>query len=83
VRRHDPALEVLHDLAQSPFPLVERLRKERALDGDDLLYVAFNFAEGRGEERGVARDLLERLADKYGRTKVGKTAKNKLKLIPA
>jgi len=82
VRRHDPALDLLRALAQSAFPVSERLRKERGLEPDDLFYVAFNLAEGRGEERGLARDLLERLAHNYGRTKVGKAAKNKLKLIP-
>jgi hypothetical protein len=81
VRRHDPALDLLRELTQSPFPAAERLRKERALAPEDLFYVAFNFAEGRGEERSAARDLLAHLAAKQGRTKVGKAAKNKLKLV--
>lgn len=81
IRRHDPALDLLRELTQSPFPAAERLRKERALLPEDLFYVAFNFAEGRGEERSAAADLLEHLAAKHGRTKIGKAAKNKLKLL--
>ncbi|MBI4517185.1 MAG: HEAT repeat domain-containing protein [Deltaproteobacteria bacterium] len=83
VRRHDLALDLLRELAGTTFPTAERLRKDRALSPDDLFYVAFNLAEGRDEEPAVARELLEHLADKQGRTKVGKAAKNKLKLLRA
>ena len=81
VRRHDPALERLRELAHSAFATAERLRKERALTPDDLFYVAFSFAEGNAEEKQAARELLAHLADKHGRTKVGKAAKNKLRLL--
>ncbi len=81
VRRHDAALELLRELTHSPFGVAERLRKERALVPEELFYVAFNFAEGSSEERAVAGELLEQLASKHGRTKVGKAAKNKLRLI--
>jgi hypothetical protein len=81
VRRRDPALEILRDLARSPFPAAERLRKERALTPDEQFYVAFNLAEGAGEEKAVARELLEHLAAKHGRAKVGKAARNKLRLV--
>ena len=83
VRRHDPALDIMRQLATRAFPLSDRLRRERALDAEDLNGIAFTFAEGRLEERGVARELLEFLANKHGRTKVGKAAKNKLKLLGA
>jgi len=81
VRKHDPALELLRDLAASALPLADRLRKERSLAPEDLFYVAFNFAEGKIEERGLARELLEHVTRKFGRTKVGKAAKNKLALL--
>jgi hypothetical protein len=80
-RKHDPALDLFRELGGSSFSLVERLRKERLLGPDELFYVAFSFAEGQGHERAVARDLLEHLATKWGRTKVGKAAKNKLRLL--
>ncbi len=83
VRRHDPAFDQLRELLRSPFPLGERLRKERVLTPEELFYIAFNFAEGGGEEKGLARELLEHVAAKSSRTKVGKAAKNKLRLLPA
>ena len=42
--------------------------------------MAFNLAEER-DSRPVARELLEHLGSKYGRTKVGKAARNKLQLV--
>ena len=83
VRRHDTALDLLSGLARSAFPAGERLRKERALTPDELFYVAFNFAEGGPDDKALARELLQHLAAKHGRTKVGKAAKNKLRLLPA
>lgn len=80
-RRHDLALELLRGLVASTFAVAERLRKDRALEADELFYVAFNLAEGDHEERAAARELLQHLADKSGRTKIGKAAKNKLRLL--
>jgi hypothetical protein len=80
-RRHDPALEILRKLVDSPFPVIERLRRERTLEAEDLYYVAFNLAEGHEQEKELARDLLTHVAAKHGRTKVGKAAKNKLALL--
>ena len=79
--RADAGVDTLRALGDSPFPLAERLRRERVLDPEDLYYVAFNLAEARGESRGVARELLEHLAGRFARTKVGKAAKNKLQLV--
>ncbi len=81
VRRHDPTLDLLRELARAAYPVVEQLRKDRSLEAEELFYVAFNFAEGSREERALAEDLLEHVAHKYGRTKTGKAAKNKLKLM--
>jgi len=81
IRRHDTALELLRGLAHSAFPAAEQLRKERALTPEELFYVAFNFAEGDADEKATARELLAHLAAKQGRTKVGKAAKNKLRLL--
>ncbi len=80
-RRHDPTLDLLRELARSAFATADRLRKERALTPEELFYVAFNFAEGSAEDKAVARDLLQHLATKHGRTKIGKAAKNKLRLV--
>ncbi|MBX3024492.1 hypothetical protein KF840_06235 [bacterium] len=80
-RPRDPALDTFRALADSPFPLADRLRRERAVDPEDAYYVAFALAEQRGEARGVAAEILAHLADAHGRTKVGKAAKNKLQLL--
>ncbi|MFQ5666964.1 MAG: HEAT repeat domain-containing protein [Candidatus Binatia bacterium] len=81
VRRHDPALDILRALARSAFPTVERLRKERHLASEELFYVAFNLAEGPREEQAVGAELLQHLAVTQGRTRIGKAAKNKLRLV--
>jgi HEAT repeat protein len=83
IRRHDAALELLRGLAHSAFPTAEQLRKERALTPEELFYVAFNFAEGDADEKATARELLTHLATKHPRTKIGKAAKNKLRLLDA
>lgn len=82
-RRGDAGVESFRALSTSPFPLAERLRRDRILDPEDLYYIGFQLAEAAGEHRVVARELLEHLAGKYGRTKVGKAAKNKLHLLPS
>jgi hypothetical protein len=81
-RPRDDALDAFRALANSAFPLGERLRRERVLTAEDLYYVAFNLAEGRPEEQALARELLEHLVAKLGRTKVGQAARNKLRLMP-
>lgn len=80
--RHDPALDLFADLYRSSaFPVVEALRKEKGLEPEDLFYLGFRFVEGMSEVRSLGEDILEFLADQYPRTKVGKSAKNKLKLL--
>ena len=83
MRRHDPVLELLRELAHSTFATADRLRKERALTPEELLYIAFNLAEGNSKERAIAAELLKDLVSKHGRTKIGKAAKNKLGLLGA
>jgi HEAT repeat protein len=80
VRRADAAVETFRALGTSPFPLAERLRRERLVEPEELYFVAFNLAEER-DSRALARELLEHLGSKYGRTKVGRAAKNKLQLV--
>ncbi|MGH9425045.1 MAG: HEAT repeat domain-containing protein, partial [Terriglobia bacterium] len=80
--RHDPALDIFADLYRSSaFPVVETLKTEKGLDPEDLFYLGFRFAEGTSEVRSLGEDVLEFLAEKYPRAKVGKSAKNKLKLL--
>jgi hypothetical protein len=81
-RRYEPVLELLTDLFRSSaFPLLETLKKEKTLEPYDLFYLGFHFAEGGADERGLGEGLLEFLASRYPRTNVGRSAKNKLKLL--
>jgi HEAT repeat protein len=80
--RHHPALEVLCELYRgSAFPLFETLKKEKSLAPEELFALGFGLAERAGNERDLGRDLLEFIAAKFPRNKVGKSAKNKLKLL--
>lgn len=80
--RHDPTLDLLADLHRSSaFPVLDALKKEKALEPEDLFYLGFRFAEGGTDIRPLGEDILEFVADRHGRTKVGKSAKNKLKLL--
>jgi HEAT repeat protein len=83
-RRHEPVLELFTDLYRSSaFPLLESLKKEKILEPEDLFYLGFHFVESSVDERELGKDLLAFLTSRYPRTTVGKSAKNKLKLLAA
>jgi HEAT repeat protein len=80
--RHHPAVEALSELHRSSaYPLFEILKKEKSLAPEELFALAFGLAERPGNERDLGRDLLAFVAAKFPRNKVGKSAKNKLKLL--
>jgi hypothetical protein len=80
-RTTDPALSQLVTLLGAGFPLLGRLRKERDLFPDELFYVGFNFVESTDpDEKDFGAELLGHLHEKSPRSKLGKSAKNKLKL---
>ena len=82
--RQHPAVELLSDLCRkSAYPLFEALKKEKSLAPEDLFSLGFSLVERSGEERSLGKDLLEHLASRFPRNKVGKIAKNKLKLMTA
>jgi HEAT repeat protein len=81
-QRQQPAVELLIDVYRnSAFPLFESLKKEKKLAPEDLFSLGFTFAERPGAERDLGKSLLEHVAAKSPRTKMGKSAKNKLKLL--
>jgi hypothetical protein len=81
-QRPEPALEQLSDLYRSSaYPLLETLKKEKNLLPEDLFYLGFNLVERAGDERGLGKGLLEHLAARFPRTKLGRSAKNKLRLL--
>lgn len=80
--RQHPAVELLTDLYRgSAYPVFETLKKEKVLAPEDLFALGFSLVERSGRERSLGMDLLEHVAEKFPRNKVGKNAKNKLKLI--
>jgi hypothetical protein len=83
IRRPDAALDVLVEIEAAGFATGPRLRKERALDADELYATGFALAESGNAGRAIAEDVLAHLAKKQPRTKIGKAARNKLDLINA
>jgi hypothetical protein len=77
-RARDAGLALLVDLARKGAPVAEKLRKDRAMDPERLLYVGFHLAElPEGDGRESGHEILAALAE--GRGKLAKQAKNKLK----
>lgn len=82
VHRQHPAVELFTDVYRnSAFPLFETLRKEKSLAPEEIFALGFSLVERPGEERNLGRDLLDHVAVKSPRSKIGKSAKNKLKLL--
>jgi HEAT repeat protein len=80
--RQHPGVDLLIDLYRnSAYPLFETLRKEKTFTPEEFFALGFSLAERPGEERNLGKDLLEHVAEKSPRTKIGKNAKNKLKLL--
>ncbi|HEX9144211.1 MAG TPA: HEAT repeat domain-containing protein, partial [Candidatus Binatia bacterium] len=80
--RQHPAVVLLSELHRnSAYPLFEALKKEKSLTPEELFALGFTFAERSGDERNLGMDLLQHVASRFPRNKVGKSAKNKLKLI--
>jgi HEAT repeat protein len=80
-QRQHPALELVTDLYRhSTYPVFEALKKEKSFAPEELFALGFTLVERSGDERSLGRDLLEHLASKFPRHKIGKSAKNKLRL---
>lgn len=81
-RQRDPALQELQALADRGHPVARTLEDDDAVTDEARLYVAFHFAESPVPElRAVGLALLEGLAERGKRTKLGKAARNKLALL--
>ena len=82
--RNHPAVELLTELCRrSSFSVFDALRKEKQLEPDTLFALGFSLTERTGQERDLGVDLLGHIAKKFPRNKIGKNAKNKLKLVGA
>ena len=76
------SLDLFRQLVRDPtFPLVDRLKKERGhLELDHLYQIGFALAEGTPEEKEVGGELLRLVVARSGATKLGRSAKNKLRI---
>jgi HEAT repeat protein len=81
-RAADPSLDLFGQLLERPkFPLLGRLKKERAhLAPEDLFYLGFHFSEFEQGGREFGGDVLRLVIQRSPRTKYGRAARNKLKL---
>ena len=81
-RQRDPALGELALLADRGYPLVKALEVDKQLEEAHRYFVGFHFAEQPSADlRALGHALLEGIAERSGRTKLGKAAKNKLALL--
>jgi hypothetical protein len=81
-RTTHPVLKQMVELVGNGFPLSAKLRKDKSLTPDDLFFVGFNFAESKDDdEKEFGGTLLSHLVKKSPRSKLGRSAKNKLKLV--
>jgi hypothetical protein len=81
-RTTDPVLRQLVALLGRGEPVARQLKKEKCLTDDDLFYIGFNFSESKDEdEQAFGAELLSHLAETAPRSKLGRSAKNKLHLM--
>ncbi|HZO11831.1 MAG TPA: hypothetical protein VFB62_01180, partial [Polyangiaceae bacterium] len=79
-RRSDESLQIFERLIREGYDVASALRRDRSIELDALYYVGFHFIE---EDHPLGEELLKMVADKGGRKKIGKMAKNKLELAGA
>ncbi len=77
-RRSDPCLARMSRLDDEGFDVAKSLLKDKGLDLEQLYYVGFHFAE---EQVDLGADVLREVVKRAGRKKIGKAAKNKLRLV--
>lgn len=81
-RSTDPVLSPFQALLRSGFPVTNKLAKEKALGDEELFFLGFAFAESHDDaERELGCDVLRIVADRSPRSKLGKSAKNKIRLV--
>jgi HEAT repeat protein len=81
-RDSDVALNIIRGLIRSgEFPVLRRINGEKGvLEPNDFYYLGFHLVEGPKAEREIGENILNRLAEDSPRSKVGKSAKSKLRI---
>lgn len=79
-RRPDPALDLFGALEDRRFATATKLKRDRSLEPEELYAIGFALSESEGPARRLGEELLTHLATRQPRSKVGKSARNKLTL---
>jgi len=79
-RRPDPALDLFGALEDRRFATATKLKRDRSLEPEELYAIGFALSESDGPARRLGEELLTHLATRQPRSKVGKSARNKLTL---
>ena len=79
-RANDEALRLIGELVRAGFSVLKRLRGERDLATEHLYYVGFHFAEQLNIERTFGSEVLKHLVQKFPRSKLARSAKDKLRI---
>ena len=76
----DPVIGHLSHLIRANYKLLGRLKRERMLDHEDLLYIGQRFVERLNEERRFGTEILSWLIEKVPEAKAAIQAMQKLKI---
>ncbi|HEY4178606.1 MAG TPA: HEAT repeat domain-containing protein [Kofleriaceae bacterium] len=80
-RTDDPVFEQFARLAAKGFPVAKQLAREKDLSDEALYALGFRLLEsGDGSNEELGAELLQGIIDERPRSKLAKSAKNKLKL---
>lgn len=75
----DPCVDTFDALTRShKFPVVDRLSAEKILAPEELYYLGFSLAEGKGGGQDLGGDILTVLAESDEDARLAQMAKNKL-----
>ncbi len=81
-RKSDEVLMIIGELVKNnEFPLLKRLKSDKALRPQELFYLSFHFSEKLFDHRKFGVELLKYLVKKSPRSQIGSAAKEKLSLV--
>jgi HEAT repeat protein len=81
-RSTDPVLRLIGELLSTGTNVAAKLKKEKTLEAEELFFLGFNYSESKDEdEKDFGGALLSHLATTSPRSKLGRSAKNKLHLV--
>ena len=77
----DPVLTQFGRLAAAGFPVAKNLNREKDVDDEEIYGLGFRLLESHDEnDKALGAELLQGILDERPRSKLGKSARNKLKL---